>query len=56
MHKLAGTAGMFGEPRLGKLASTLERALRSGLPNADRAVLVQRLLEIAEPQRETAAP
>ena len=30
MHKLAGTAGLFGEYRLGDAAGRLERALRNG--------------------------
>jgi CheY-like chemotaxis protein len=39
LHKLAGTAGFFGETRLGEVASTLERALHDALPERRLAVL-----------------
>ena len=45
MHKLAGTAGMFGEDRLGEKARNFERALRSGVDNAVCAKLAEELLQ-----------
>ena len=47
MHKLAGTAGMFGEEDLGARAAALERALRSGVEQEVRQRLAQELLEVA---------
>ncbi len=48
LHKLAGTAALFGEPELGEAAASLERALRSGASAAARAHGAQRLLAVAE--------
>ena len=47
MHKLAGTAGMFGEEDLGAKAAALERALLSGVEDEVRRRLAAELLEAA---------
>jgi PAS domain S-box-containing protein len=47
VHKLAGTAGMFGEEELGERAAAFERALRSGVGNEVREQLARELLEAA---------
>ncbi|MBY6127800.1 MASE1 domain-containing protein [Qipengyuania aquimaris] len=47
VHKLAGTAAMFGEPGLGKKAAALERALRSGVEPGIRRQLAEELLDAA---------
>jgi PAS domain S-box-containing protein len=47
VHKLAGTAGMFGEEELGTRAAALERALRSSVAHEVRVKLAQELLEAA---------
>ncbi|WP_209346799.1 MASE1 domain-containing protein [Pontixanthobacter sp. CEM42] len=47
VHKLAGTAGMFGEDGLGKKAGALERGLKSAVPMEERKRLAQDLLEAA---------
>ena len=47
VHKLAGTAGMFGEEALGEKAAALERALRSGVEPVVRRKLAEELLEAA---------
>ena len=47
VHKLAGTAGMFGENGLGEKASALERGLKSDQPYDARARLAQDLLDAA---------
>jgi len=47
VHKLAGTAGMFGENRLGEKAGALERALKSGKPTQLREKFAQELLDAA---------
>ena len=47
VHKLAGTAGMFGEEALGEKAAALERALRAGVEKDVRKRLAQELLEAA---------
>jgi PAS domain S-box-containing protein len=44
LHKLAGTAGMFGEPALGEAAGALERALVGGESGAACAALAEALL------------
>lgn len=60
MHKLAGTAGMFGEGELGERARMLERALKDGLPAAEWQAMARELLDLAgeqaDAQKETAAP
>ena len=58
MHKLAGTAGMFGEALLGERAGALERAIRAGLPADEVLGLARALLREAVPEleKETAAP
>lgn len=48
LHKLAGTAGMFGEPALGVAAAALERALATGADAATCATLAARLLDEAQ--------
>lgn len=47
VHKLAGTAGMFGEKELGEKAAALERALRSGVEAEVRRKLAEELLAAA---------
>ena len=47
VHKLAGTAGMFGEEALGEKAAALERALRSGVEPIVRKKLAEELLATA---------
>ena len=47
VHKLAGTAGMFGEEELGDRAAAFERALRSEVDAEIRAKLAMDLLEAA---------
>ncbi|WP_435199085.1 ATP-binding protein [Qipengyuania sp. 902] len=47
VHKLAGTAGMFGEEELGSRAAALERALRSSVDVDVRLKLAEELLEAA---------
>lgn len=47
LHKLAGSAGMFGEADLGACAAALERALRGGASEDDRRRLATALLEAA---------
>ena len=47
VHKLAGTAGMFGEEELGTRAAALERALRSGVASEVRKRLAEELLQAA---------
>ncbi len=53
LHKLAGTAAMFGEAALGKAAGALERALTGGADAATCAALAAALL--AEADRSAAA-
>ena len=47
VHKLAGTAGMFGEEELGKKAAALERALRAGVESEVRKQLAEELVAMA---------
>ncbi|MBT8426616.1 MAG: response regulator, partial [Erythrobacter sp.] len=47
VHKLAGSAGMFGEVELGEKAAALERALRASVEAGVRRKLAQELLELA---------
>ncbi len=47
VHKLAGTAGMFGEAALGETAGALERALKSDAPEVTSRELAQELLKAA---------
>lgn len=44
LHKLSGTAAMFGEDRLGELASLLEVALRTNTPPSHCEVLALELV------------
>ncbi|MBY0344513.1 MAG: Hpt domain-containing protein, partial [Sphingomonadales bacterium] len=53
LHKLAGTAAMFGEPGLGIAAAALERALVTGEDVTVCTALAAGLL--AEAERHTAA-
>ncbi len=48
LHKLAGTAAMFGEAELGEAASALERALLAAASGAALTALAQALLTQAE--------
>ncbi|QZD96270.1 ATP-binding protein [Qipengyuania gelatinilytica] len=47
VHKLAGSAGMFGEVELGEKAAALERALRASVETGVRRQLAQELLDLA---------
>ena len=47
VHKLAGTAGMFGEDELGDKAAALERALRANVETDVRRRLAHELLQAA---------
>ena len=47
VHKLAGTAGMFGESELGDRAAALERALRAGVDAEVRQQLARDLIAMA---------
>ena len=47
VHKLAGTAGMFGEETLGAKAAALERALRANVESEVRRKLAEELLAAA---------
>ncbi len=47
VHKLAGTAGIFGEDELGERAAAFERALRSGVDLEVREKLARDLLDAA---------
>ena len=47
VHKLAGTAGMFGEEELGEKAAALERALRAGVEREVRKQLAEELVAMA---------
>ncbi len=48
LHKLAGTAAMFGEEELGEQASVTERALRSDQPDEAALQMAADLLVIAD--------
>ncbi len=47
VHKLAGTAGMFGEDQLGERASQFECALKADTTVTERQQLAQKLLDAA---------
>ncbi|MDJ0643874.1 MAG: ATP-binding protein [Erythrobacter sp.] len=53
VHKVAGTAAMFGEPELGDRAAAFERALRLGLSREVQEALACELLELAGDTEET---
>jgi len=55
VHKLAGSAAMFGEPELGRSAAALDRALARPTGADQRLVLAQALLAVAEASPEPAA-
>ena len=48
VHKLAGTAAIFGEPALGDQAAAFERALRQNLSGEVRETLASELLSVAD--------
>jgi len=48
VHKLAGTAAIFGEAELGDQAAALEHALRMSLPGDVREALAFELLSVAD--------
>ena len=48
VHKLAGTASIFGEPELGDQAAALEHALRMSLPGDVCEALAFELLSVAD--------
>ncbi|QFT76763.1 ATP-binding protein [Erythrobacter sp. THAF29] len=48
VHKLAGTAAMFGEAELGEQAAEFERALRSGAESETQQALAAELLSLAD--------
>lgn len=56
VHKLAGSAAMFGEPELGQCAAALDRALARPECAEMRATLAQTLLALAEATAAEAAP
>jgi PAS domain S-box-containing protein len=53
LHKLAGTAGMFGEPELGESAAALERALAMEQAGEVCVTLARELLAVADRPAET---
>ncbi len=55
IHKLAGTAAIFGEPELGDKAAALERALRHGLQREVCEALAFELLSVADDPADTFA-
>jgi len=55
VHKLAGTAAIFGEPELGDQAAALERALRQDLSSDVREALAFELLSVADDPADTLA-
>jgi PAS domain S-box-containing protein len=55
VHKLAGSAAMFGEPELGRSAAALDRALARPTGADQRLALAQALLAVAEASPEPAA-
>lgn len=55
VHKLAGTAAIFGEPELGDKAAAFERALRQGLPGDVCEALAFELLSVADDPVDTLA-
>ncbi len=55
VHKLAGTAAIFGEPELGDQAAAFERALRQELPGEVREALAFELLTVADDPADTLA-
>jgi CheY-like chemotaxis protein/HPt (histidine-containing phosphotransfer) domain-containing protein len=56
VHKLAGTAAMFGEAKLGEQAAAFEHALRMKLPADARETLAFALLAMAHGPEEALAP
>ena len=57
LHKLAGTAAMFGEPALGEAAAALERALVAAPPSGPTCVaLAEALLAEGRALADTAPP
>ncbi len=55
VHKLAGTAAIFGEPALGSQAAAFERALRQNLSGEERKTLASELLRVADGRGATLA-
>ncbi|BDI60214.1 ATP-binding protein [Qipengyuania nanhaisediminis] len=55
VHKLAGTAAIFGEAELGDQAAAFERALRSGVPGSVQETLAFELLSVADDPEDTIA-
>lgn len=55
VHKLAGSAGMFGEPELGEAAAALDQALRSDSTSEQRVALAKALLTAGAAQLEGGA-
>ncbi len=55
VHKLAGTAAIFGEPELGDQAAAFERALRQDLSREVREALAFELLSVADDPADTLA-
>jgi HPt (histidine-containing phosphotransfer) domain-containing protein len=54
LHKLAGTAAMFGEAELGESASALERALAMEQEGGTCVILARELLALADRPADTA--
>ncbi len=55
VHKLAGTAAIFGEPELGDQATAFERALRMNMSGEVREALAFELLSVADDPIDTRA-
>ncbi|MEL7199558.1 MAG: ATP-binding protein [Pseudomonadota bacterium] len=55
VHKLAGTAAMFGEPGLGDLAASFENAIRLDLDPKVQQALAAELLALADDGEETSS-
>ena len=56
VHTLAGTAGMFGEAKLGQCASEFERSLKSESGIDERRILARKLLNAAQSTGQPRSP
>ena len=56
IHKLAGTAGTFGEPELGEQAATLEQAMKTDEPGETCEAHAFALLALADEPTQTLTP
>ena len=55
VHKLAGTAAIFGEPELGDQAAAFERSLRMGMSGEVQEALAFELLSVADDPADSLA-